>query len=129
MKNILSIGCLLIMLLLSACGLQSPGNNSAATPEVPEKTETPVMAEASVPPESSVAPVTETAAPEAEAPAQTPYAEPTVGLSTQKEVIPAQEAKTPAPAAVTIYVNTVAARAIRIGEDSKGKFNNKDTPL
>ena len=101
MKNILSIGCLLIMLFLSACGLQSPGNNSAATPEVPEKTEMPVTAEASAPPESSAAPVTETAAMAADAPAQSPNTEPTVVENTQQEEAPAQEIKTPAPAAVT----------------------------
>ena len=63
MNKYLALGCLVIMLCLSACGSGLAGNSSTAAPEVTEKTEVPVVTESTAPPENSVQAAVETAAP------------------------------------------------------------------
>ena len=100
MKNFFAIGCLLILLLLSACGSGKPGGNSPAASDAPEKTEAAVVTAPSTPPESTVTPAAEAAAPSSDASAQAADAEKMVVEIPQKEATPqVQEPAPPAPAA------------------------------
>ena len=92
MKNCLMIGCLSVMLLLTGCGLRTPRDDTAATPAVPEKTETPAMTAPSAPPVNTTQP--ENAVP--------PAAELVIDEIVQEEKeLPLQETESPAPAAET----------------------------
>ncbi len=85
MKNLLAIGCLLIMLFLSACGAAAPGSDLADPSGAPEKTETPTTVSPSAPPENTMPPAAEPAVP-------APNPENAAGETFQAEAAPPEAA-------------------------------------
>lgn len=100
MKNLPVIGCLLMMLFLSACGFGIPGGDSGSASIVPDKSEAPVVTVPSAPPENTLPPVVQEDAPEASSPAQVSNTENAVDeVSQNAEASPVREAEPSAPAA------------------------------
>ena len=118
MNKYLALGCLVIMLCLSACGSGLAGNSSTAAPDVTEKTEAPIVTEPAAPPENPVQAAAETAAPAPEAPSQDANSGEEAGVVVQEEAVPVQAAEPPAPAVETPPVQEAGQNQ----ESASGQF-------
>ena len=118
MNKYLALGCLIIMLCLSACGAGLAGNSSTAAPDVTEKTEAPIVTEPTAPPENPVQAAAETAAPAPEAPSQNANSGEEAGVVVQEEAVPVQAAEPPAPAVETPPVQEAGQNQ----ESASGQF-------